>query len=257
MDGIDGSGKATQTEMLINNLKKAGYETGTIDFPQYYDNFFGKMVGEYLAGEFGNVDPRLASILYALDRWQSKEKIEKDLAAGKIFVCNRYMSANMIHQGGRISGAKKRKGMMDFLENMEFNIFGIPKPDLVLYLDVLPEVGRKLVGKKEARAYAKGKKRDMHEKDRQHLINARNQALRLAKKKENSLKESIFFSFSLIGQIGFATALPLVVFGLLGRYLDRKLGTSPYLLLLGFLIATLQIYFYIRAIVKKAMKNLN
>lgn len=185
LDGIDGSGKATQTELLIRNLKEAGYKTGTIDFPQYYENFFGKMTGQYLGGEFGSVDPRLASILYALDRWQSKEKIEKDLSAGKVFVCNRYMSANMIHQGGRIAGAKKRKEMMDFLEKMEFDIFGIPRPDLVIYLDVLPEVGRRLVGKKDARAYTGGKKRDIHEKDRQHLINARNQALRLVKEKEN------------------------------------------------------------------------
>lgn len=185
LDGIDGSGKATQTKLLIKNLKKAGYKTGTIDFPQYYENFFGKMTGQYLAGEFGSVDPRLASILYALDRWQSKEKIEKDLSAGKVFICDRYMSANMIHQGGRIAGAKKRKEMIGFLEKMEFDIFGIPKPDLVIYLDVLPEVGRRLVGKKDARAYTAGKKRDIHEKDRQHLINARNQALRLVKEREN------------------------------------------------------------------------
>lgn len=71
-------------------------------------------------------------------------------------------------------------------------------------------------------------------------------------RKENSLKKSIIFSFSLIGQIGFATALPLVIFGLLGRYLDHKLGTSPYLFLLGILIATVQIYFYIRKIVRDA-----
>jgi dTMP kinase len=181
LDGIDGSGKATQTALLIAKLKKAGYKTGTIDFPQYYDNFFGRLTGEYLTGKLGDVHPYLASILYALDRWESKGKIEKDLGEGKIFVCNRYMSANMIHQGGRIENARKRKEMMEFLKKMEFEIFGIPKPDVVLYLDVLPDVGRKLVGKKGSRAYAKGKKRDIHEKDRQHLINARNQALRLVK----------------------------------------------------------------------------
>jgi len=74
-------------------------------------------------------------------------------------------------------------------------------------------------------------------------------------KKENSLKKSLIFSFSLLGQIGFATALPLVIFGLLGRYLDNKFGTSPYLFLIGILFATIQIYFYIREIVKKSMNN--
>lgn len=183
LDGIDGSGKATQTALLLKRLKKAGYKTGTIDFPRYYDNFFGKMAGQYLTGEFGATDPHLASVLYALDRWQSKGTIEKALTEGRVFVCDRYASANMIHQGGRIASSKKRKEMMEFLETMEFEILGIPKPDLVLLLDVLPDVGRRLVGKKDARAYAKGKKRDEHEKDRQHLTNARNQALRLAGEK--------------------------------------------------------------------------
>lgn len=65
----------------------------------------------------------------------------------------------------------------------------------------------------------------------------------------------MIFSFSLIGQIGFATALPLVIFGLLGRYLDNKYGTAPYLFLTGIFLATVQIYFYIRKIVEKANKN--
>lgn len=139
------------------------------------------MTGEYLSGDFGDVHPRLASVLYALDRWESKDDIEKDLKKGKILVCNRYASANMIHQAGRIEGAKERNEMMRFLEKMEFGVFKIPRPDLVLYLDVLPEVGQKLVDKKKSRAYAKGKKRDIHEKDRKHLANARAQALRLLK----------------------------------------------------------------------------
>lgn len=184
LDGIDGSGKATQTALLIERLQKEGYDTGTIDFPRYYDNFFGKLTGEYLTGKLGDVPPQLASILYALDRWESKGEIEKSLKEGKVFVCNRYMSANMIHQGGRVPLAKKRKEMMAFLKQMEFEVFGIPKPDRVLYLDVLPEVGQKLIGKKSPRAY-KGKKRDIHESDKQHLINARNQALRLVKENDD------------------------------------------------------------------------
>lgn len=71
------------------------------------------------------------------------------------------------------------------------------------------------------------------------------------------MKKSLFFSFSLIGQIGFATAIPLVVFSLIGRYLDGRFDTAPKLLLFGMAIATIQIYFYIKAIVKKALKELN
>lgn len=71
------------------------------------------------------------------------------------------------------------------------------------------------------------------------------------------MKKSLIFSFSLIGQIGFATALPLVIFGLIGRYFDQKYGTSPYLFLAGILIATFQVYFYLKKIVKSARKNFN
>ena len=60
LDGIDGSGKATQTALLLERLQEAGYKTGTIDFPQYYDNFFGKLTGEYLTGKLGDVHPKLA-----------------------------------------------------------------------------------------------------------------------------------------------------------------------------------------------------
>lgn len=181
LDGIDGAGKATQTQILLKRLKEAGRETGTLDFPRYYDNFFGKMVGRYLSGEFESPDPHLASVLYALDRWESKERIEKELAAGKVFVCDRYASANMIHQGGRIENPRKRKELMEYLDEMEFKVLGIPRPDLVIYLDVSPMVGQKLVDKKSSRAYNQGKKRDILEKDTQHLINARKQALRLVK----------------------------------------------------------------------------
>jgi len=218
LDGIDGSGKATQTALLMQRLKAHGYKTDAIDFPQYYTNLFGKMAGQYLAGDFGPTDPHLASILYALDRWQSKERIEKALAAGRIFVCDRYASANMIHQCGRIASPRKRKEMLAFLEEMEFGIFGIPKPDLVLFLDVLPNVGRRLVGRKDARAYTKGKKRDLHEKDSRHLTDARNQALRLAKERPEWTKIDCMGSGAILP--------PEAVSELIWNEVEKKLKTG-------------------------------
>jgi len=199
LDGIDGSGKATQTALLAKRLKAKGYTTETIDFPRYYDNFFGKLIGKYLTGELGSCDPHIISAMYALDRWESKDIIERNLAKGKIFICDRYASANMIHQGGRIKNARQRQEMIKWLEKMEFGIFGIPKPNLILYLDVLPEIGQKLVDKKNERAYTKGRKRDIYEKNIEHLINARKTGVMLARKKKEWKKINCIKNGKLLG----------------------------------------------------------
>jgi len=139
IDGIDGAGKATQTKLLIKRLKKEGHKTATLDFPQYYNNFFGKLIGRFQNGEFGDApttNPYLASVLYAADRWESKSKIEKQLKERRIVVLDRYVSANQIHQGGKILGAKEKKNFLDFLEEMEVKIFKIPKPDEIIFLNV-------------------------------------------------------------------------------------------------------------------------
>src|SRR3990167_6836927 len=111
LDGTDGSGKATQTKILQARLKKEGYRVQTLDFPQYEKNFFGGLIGECLAGEHGDfvsIDPYIGSTLYAADRFESKDKIMRWLRAGCVVVLDRYVSSNQIHQGGKITDAKKR-----------------------------------------------------------------------------------------------------------------------------------------------------
>jgi len=184
IEGLDGSGKTVQTEFLVNRLKKGGFRVATFDFPQYYTNFFGKMVGRYLSGEFGaskQVSPYLSSILYALDRFETKEKIEKALKQGKIVVCNRYTTSNQTHQAGKIESPKELKKFLSWLEQMEYQIFKIPKPDLVLFLEVPYQIGQKLVDGKSKRAYLKGAKRDIHERDKNHLQSAQKAAKKVAK----------------------------------------------------------------------------
>lgn len=188
LDGLDGSGKATQTRLLISKLKKQGYQTAVTDFPQYYKSFFGKIVGRYLSGEFGTakqVSPYLASILYAADRWEAKERMDKWLSQGKIVISNRYVSANQIHQTGKIKGKKEKEKFLKWLEKMEFEVFDIPKPDLILYLNVPYQIGQKLVMKKGSRGYIGGIKKDIHEGSKKHLIDAQQQIFSLIKKYNN------------------------------------------------------------------------
>lgn len=190
IDGTDGSGKATQTELLASRLKKNKFKVKVIDFPRYYDNFFGKLIGECLAGEYGDflaVNPRIASVLYAADRFESSKSIRKWLADGNIVIADRYVSSNQIHQGGKIKNEKDRKEFLKWLEKMEFEIFAIPKPDAIIYLDVPVEITQKLLaGEKGSykKRYLRGRK-DVAENNLQHLQDSKESAIKMIKKNNN------------------------------------------------------------------------
>ncbi len=148
IDGIDGSGKATQAALLTARLKKEGVSVKTIDFPQYTKNFFGRLLRECLDnkhGDFLHLDPRIVSLLYAADRFESSAQILSWLSEGYIIIADRYTSANQIHQGSKIKNAKERKQFLDWLDRMEHNILGIPRPDLVVFLHVPVMVSQTLI----------------------------------------------------------------------------------------------------------------
>ena len=193
IDGTDGSGKATQVGLLIKHLKKDGHKVKVVDFPDYYSNFFGKFIGHCLSEQYYNfvkVHPKIVSVLYAADRFESKNKIDKWLKEGNIVIANRYASANQIHQGGKIVNTKKRENFLKWLAEMEYEVFKIPKPDAVFYLSVTVPVVLKLIrerNKKNSRNYL-GKKKDVHEKDVKFLKNSRKSALWLAKTQKGWIK---------------------------------------------------------------------
>ncbi len=184
IDGTDGSGKATQTELLVKALKKQGTKVFVADFPQYKKKSSGAVV-EYLNGKYGQVNPYAASVFYAVDRFDASFSIRKALENGAVVISNRYVTANAGHQGGKIHNKAERNKYFKWLENLEYNIFGIPKPDLNIILHVPAKVAQKLVDAKSsaARSYATGKnkKRDLHEKDLQHLLNAEETYVQIAK----------------------------------------------------------------------------
>ncbi len=191
IDGTDGSGKATQVEYLIKHLKKDGYKVKTVDFPEYYQNFFGEFIGHCLSEQYYNflhVHPKIASVLYAADRWESGESMKKWLKAGYIVIANRYVSANQIHQGGKISNTKKRNDFIKWLDEMEYKVFKIPKPNLTLYLSLPLKIVLELLetrnSSKMKREYLK-KKKDVHEADEKFMENSIKSALWLAKREKN------------------------------------------------------------------------
>lgn len=193
IDGTDGSGKATQVALLMKHLKLDGYKVKIIDFPDYYQNFFGKFIGHCLTEQYYNfikVHPKIASVLYAADRFETKDKIEKWLAEGNIVIANRYVSANQIHQGGKIKSATKRKTFIKWLDEMEYKVFKIPRPSVVFYLRVPMNIILELIkerNKSTARAYT-DKKKDIVEGNLEYLENSSKAALWLAKTEKNYVK---------------------------------------------------------------------
>ncbi len=165
IEGTDGSGKGTQTQLLLEHLKAAHIPNATLDFPQYYKTFFGKWIGRFLKGEFGKVEdlpPYLLMFPYAADRWQARADLEEWLTQGKIVVANRYTGSNA-YQAAKVP-AKDRVRFTDWSFEMEYEAFGIPKEDIVVFLYVPYDVSHKLVEQKTTRKYlGKAAKADIHE----------------------------------------------------------------------------------------------
>ncbi|HKW34929.1 MAG TPA: hypothetical protein VJN92_18100 [Candidatus Acidoferrum sp.] len=172
IEGIDGSGKRTQVELLSAALRERSHSVFATGFPQY-DSWFGKMVGQFLNGELGpleSVDPHFTALLYAGDRFEAKPKLEAALNNGEIVLVDRYIGSNLAHQTARADSAK-RAAFQEWIEHLEYGIYGLPKEDLVLYLRVPPVEAQKLVALKSARSYTSAQK-DLQEASLRHLEDA-------------------------------------------------------------------------------------
>lgn len=172
IDGGDGSGKKTQTKLLVERLQNEGVAVETLDFPQYTNNTFGALLKECLKGERGDflsIDPHIASTLYAADRFESKGKIEAWLSEGKIVIIDRYVSSNMLHQGGKIEDETERAEFLGWLDKVEHDIFGIPRPDVIIYCSLDPHIRMQLL---EAEAKETNVDTDTAEKDLVHQAQA-------------------------------------------------------------------------------------
>jgi dTMP kinase len=183
IEGTDGSGKATQTALLVQRLSDDGLTVRTFDFPQYESGsaFFVK---RYLNGEYGGIadlDPKVVCTFYALDRYDASHAMRESLSRGDWVVANRYVTANKGHQAGKALDPDQRADILSFIDSFEYGLLGLPREDLVLLLFVPPIVGQRLVDEKAKRSYTE-KKRDLHEADLDHLEQAAQAYLEVAKK---------------------------------------------------------------------------
>ncbi len=161
IDGPEGTGKATQTDLLAQTLAAEGYNGVIMDFPQY-NEISAPLLDKYLTGGYGELGPKAAAVLYAIDRLDASAKIRQHLAEGKIVLANRYVTSNAGHQGAKIADYSRRVSFYKWLENLEYVSFNIPKPDLNLILHMPAEISWELI---QERALNEGGKADLFEMD--------------------------------------------------------------------------------------------
>ena len=184
IDGTDGSGKATQTELLINRMKQEGRAVQTVSFPRYGKKSCGP-VEEYLSGKYGTateVSAKAASILYAVDRFDASFDIREALEQGICIVADRYVGSNLGHQGSKIHNIKDRHAFYDWNRDLEFNTFGIPVPDINIVLHLPTEISIKLAH--DRGGWKADIKTDIHETDHEHLKNAERTYMELTERFE-------------------------------------------------------------------------
>lgn len=184
IDGTDGSGKQTQFNKLAERLEKENIKFKKISFPNY-DSPSSSLVKMYLDGEFGenakDISPYIASTFYAADRYATyKKNLEEFYKNGEIILADRYTTANMVHQAGKISNKEEREKFLNWLWDFEFNLYGIPVPTKCFFLNMPPEYAWKLMEKRENKITHELKK-DIHERDKQHIIDSYNAACSLVK----------------------------------------------------------------------------
>jgi dTMP kinase len=182
IEGADGSGKGTQHQLLLDRLRAKGRDIEPVDFPQY-----GKPSAEllevYLNNGFGDatkLDPRLASLLFAVDRLAAKDHIQRRRKEGAFILANRFTASNMAHQGSKIANKAKRVAFFKWLHNLEHTVMGIPEPDYHFILHVPAAIAQKRVLQKAARSYTT-KKLDGHEADLAYQVRTEQTYLDLAK----------------------------------------------------------------------------
>jgi dTMP kinase len=186
IEGIDGAGKSTQIKLLRELFSKKGYKCEYLHFPRTETPYFGELIARFLRGEFGSlneVDPYLVAMLYAGDRKDASDVIRNWLTEGKIVLLDRYTYSNIAYQCAKLQEKNSREELMKWILSLEFNHFGIPKPDLNIFLNVpFSFTEKKLLNTRtgEDRTYLNGTK-DIHEESLIFQKNVRDIYLKVSK----------------------------------------------------------------------------
>ncbi len=170
IEGLDGAGKSTQVRLLRKYLESVSGELEYIHFPRYDSPVYGDLISRFLRGDFGSINavhPQLVALLYAEDRHGAAPELRKSLQEGRPILLDRYVYSNIAYQCAKMDDPHEREALRKWIDDTEYGDFGLPRPDLNLFLDVpIGFVEKKLTAdrKGENREYLAGS-RDIHEAD--------------------------------------------------------------------------------------------
>jgi dTMP kinase len=174
LEGIDGSGKQTQADLLQARLREAGLATVLLSFPRYGQTFFAASITDYLSGKFGalsSVDPHFAALLYAGDRFETRSALLTAVAEHDVVVCDRYVASNLAHQGARVP-AESRAAFLEWTATVEHEVYGLPRAELTIFLDLPTDVAAGLIRARSERTRS-APEGDIHESDTLYLERTR------------------------------------------------------------------------------------
>ena len=152
IEGIDGSGKGTQAALLAERARNAALEVATFSFPRYGEGAFSALIADYLNGELGDVRPELPALLYAGDRLSARHELLDALERHDLVVLDRYVASNLAHQGANAE-PERRAEVLDWIAELEYGLYALPKPDLTVLLDLPVARAREQVRRKSPRGY--------------------------------------------------------------------------------------------------------
>ena len=170
LEGIDGAGKRTQAALLKERMQRNGLTAEVISFPRYGQTVFARSVADYLNGKFGplhSVDPHFAALLYAGDRFESRDYLASTIASCDVVILDRYVASNFAYQGARVDHHHRRH-FINWIADIEHGVYGLPRADSTVHLDLPVAVASRLVQHKGAREYT-NKSADIHEQDATYL----------------------------------------------------------------------------------------
>jgi dTMP kinase len=186
IEGIDGAGKGTQARQLVERLNGLGVKATGLQFPRYSETTFGGAIGDFLNGRFGSLDqvhPQLAAVLYAGDRFESRQVLQNAADQSDVVILDRFTGSNLAHQSAKLEG-QERLELIKWIDHIEHVVFGLPRPHLNVLIDISSNWSRELVSRKGERDYT-SEEADIQESNLPYLERVRACYLTIAAQRDD------------------------------------------------------------------------